>query len=116
MIDDQEQFETVIIARNGWFDFNLKELWKYRDLIYMLVKRDFISRYKQTILGPAWAVIQPLLTTIMFTIVFGMLAKLPTDGIPPFLFYMCSNITWCFFAGCMTTTASTLYFHKVFLF
>ncbi len=102
-----EKFETVIEAKSGWFNLDTRELWKYRDLIYMFVKRDFISRYKQTILGPAWAIIQPLMTTIIFTIVFGKIAQMPTDGVPPFLFYMCGNVTWAFFAGCMTTTAST---------
>ena len=104
---EEEKFETTITARNGWFDIDFRELWKYRDLVYMFVKRDFISRYKQTILGPAWAIIQPLLTTVVFTIIFGILAKLPTDGVPPFLFYMCGNIGWAFFAGCITQTANT---------
>ncbi len=103
----KDKFETTIGVRNGWFDIDFAELWKYRDLIIMFVKRDFISKYKQTILGPAWAIIQPLLTTVVFTVVFGNLANLPTDGVPPFLFYMSANIAWAFFAGCMTSTAST---------
>ena len=106
-MSEELKFETTITARNGWFDINFRELWKYRDLIFMFVKRDFISRYKQTILGPLWALIQPLLTTVVFTIVFGALAKMPTDGVPPFLFYMSGNIAWAFFAGCITQTANT---------
>ena len=70
-------------------------------------KRDFTALYKQTILGPAWAIVQPLLTTIVFTIVFGRIAKLPTDGVPPFLFYMCGNVAWGYFAGCLNQTATT---------
>ena len=64
-------FDTVITSRHGWFDLNLRELWRYRDLILMFVKRNFIAQYKQTMLGPAWAIIQPLLTTVVFTVVFG---------------------------------------------
>ncbi len=103
----KEQFDTVITSKRGWFDINLRELWRYRDLIFMFVKRNFIANYKQTVLGPAWAVVQPLLTTIVFTIVFGRLANLPTDGVPPFLFYMCGNIAWGYFSGCLGQTAST---------
>ncbi len=66
-------FDTVITSRRGWFDLNLRELWRYRDLILMFVKRNFIAQYKQTVLGPAWAIIQPLLTTVVFTVVFGIL-------------------------------------------
>lgn len=98
---------TKIQQRTGWFDINLKEIIQYKDLIFLFVRRTFVSQYKQTILGPAWAIIQPLLTTIVFTIVFGNLAGLSTDGIPPFLFYMCSNIAWGYFSGCLTATSST---------
>ena len=66
-------FDTVITSRRGWFDLNLRELWRYRDLILMFVKRNFIAQYKQTVLGPFWAIIQPLLTTVVFTVVFGIL-------------------------------------------
>lgn len=104
MADD---FDTIITSKRGWFDINFKELYRYRDLIFMFVKRNFVANYKQTILGPAWAIVQPLLTTVVFTIVFGNLAKLPTDGIPPFLFYMCGNVAWGYFASCLTSTANT---------
>ena len=81
---------------------------QYRDLIWLLVKRYFTLMYRQTILGPAWVVIQPLLTTVIFTVVFGNIANLPTDGMPPFLFYMAGSITWQYFSSCLTTTSNTL--------
>lgn len=100
-------WDTIIRPRKGWFDINLKELWSYRDLVWMLVKRNFFLIYQQTILGPAWVVIQPLLTTLVFTVVFGNLAGLPTDGMPKFLFYMAGNIMWQFFSSCLTKTSHT---------
>lgn len=102
-----EKWTTIIKPKSGWFDINLKEVWKYRDLIMLFVKRNFISQYKQTILGPLWALIQPLLTTVVFTVVFGVIAGLPTDGVPNFVFYMCGNIAWGYFAGCLTNTSQT---------
>lgn len=88
--------------------FNFREIWQYRDLISLLVKREFVSKYKQTILGPAWAVIQPLLTTVVFTFVFGNMAGLANTGaVPTFLFYMCGNVAWQFFAGCLNETSNT---------
>ena len=101
------KFETVIKADKKWFDFNFKELVRYKDLIFMFVRRTFVSQYKQTVLGPLWAIIQPLLTTVVFTIVFGGIAKLPTDGAPTFIFYMCGNIAWTYFATSLTTTSNT---------
>ena len=98
---------TIIRPRRHWLDLRLGELARYRDLILLLVKRDFTVMYKQTILGPAWAIIQPLLTTIIFTVVFGNIAALPTDSMPPFLFYMCGSIAWQYFAGCLNNTSST---------
>jgi lipopolysaccharide transport system permease protein len=98
---------TRIRPRTGWFDINFKDLWHYRDLILTLVRRDFTLIYKQTILGPAWVIIQPLLTTLIFTVVFGNIAGLPTDGMPKFLFYMGGNIAWQYFSNCLTTTSNT---------
>lgn len=98
---------SKIRPRTGWFDINLKEIWRYRDLIWLLIKRDFSLIYKQTILGPAWVIIQPLLTTLIFTVVFGNIAGLPTDGMPKFLFYMGGNIAWQYFSNCLTVTSST---------
>ena len=102
-----QQFETVIQPKSGWFDLHLKELLRYRDLIILFVKRNFISQYKQTVLGPAWAVLQPLFTTVVFTLVFGNIAGLAADGVPPLLFYLSANILWTYFNQCLTQTANT---------
>ena len=100
-------WDTVIRPRKGWFDIDFKGLVRYRDLILLMVKRNFTLLYKQTILGPAWVIIQPLLTTVVFTVVFGNLAGLPTDGVPKFLFYMAGNVMWHFFSQCLTVTSNT---------
>lgn len=100
-------FTTVIVPKSKWFDFQFKEVLRYRDLIFLFVRRNFVSQYKQTILGPAWALIQPLLTTVVFTVVFGNIAGLAADGVPSFLFFMCGNIAWHYFSGCLTATANT---------
>lgn len=102
-----EKFTTVIQPKNGWFDLHLKELLNYKDLIILFVKRNFTSQYKQTILGPAWAIIQPFITTVIFTLVFGNIAGLAPSGVPMFLFYLSANIVWQYFSGCLTTTSST---------
>lgn len=102
-----KQYQTVLKSKNGWFDLNLKELFRYRDLISMFVKRDFVSLYKQTILGPAWAIIQPLLTTVVYTLIFGNVANLAAPGVPSFLFYLSGNIFWTYFSTALTATANT---------
>ena len=104
---ENNSYHVEILPKRGLFEIDLKEIWDYRDLILLFVKRTFVSQYKQTILGPAWAVIQPLLTTIVFTGVLGGLASLPTDGIPSFLFYMCGTICWQYFANNITVTSTT---------
>lgn len=104
---EQEQFSVIIKPQNGWFDLHLGELFQYRDLIILFVKRNFISLYKQTILGPAWAIIQPFLTTVIFTVVFGNIAGLAPSGIPSFLYYLTGTVVWQYFAGCLTATSST---------
>lgn len=93
--------------KNGWFDINLKEIWQYRDLIWLFTKRSFVLIYKQTILGPAWIVLQPLITSLIFTLVFGGIAGISTDGVPQVLFYMGGNAVWAFFSTCVNKTAST---------
>lgn len=103
----EQKFSTVIVPKTRLLDFHLKELVRYRDLIFLFVKRSFVARYKQTILGPAWAVIQPLLTTVVFTVVFGRIAGLAPGGVPSFLFFMSGNIAWGYFSGCLTATANT---------
>ena len=101
------QWTTIITPKNKFFRLNLKELWNYRDLVYMFVKRDIVSVYKQTILGPLWFFIQPLMTTLMFLLVFGHIAKIPTDGVPQVLFYMNGIILWNYFSTCLTSTSNT---------
>ena len=103
----EEGWTTVIRPKTGWFDIDLNELWHYRDLITMFVKRNFTVLYKQTILGPAWIILNPLITTIIFNVVFGGMANMPTDGVPGFLFYMAGNTVWTFFANCVNNTANT---------
>ncbi len=95
-------FDKHIKPTSSLFELNLRELWEYRDLIYMYVKRDIVTFYKQTIMGPLWFVIQPILTTVMFMFVFGNLAGLSTDGIPKPLFYFSGIILWNYFADCLT--------------
>lgn len=102
-----ENWTTVIKPKTGWFDINLKELLKYKDLIIMFVKRDFKTMYKQTILGPLWIIISPLLTTLMFTVVFGNIANISTDGMPQIVFYMLGTTVWTYFSTCLTKTSST---------
>ncbi len=103
----KNSYRVEILPKRGLFELNIKEIWDYKDLIFLFVKRTFVSQYKQTVLGPAWAVIQPLLTTLVFTVVFGGLAGLPTDGIPSFLFYMCGTICWNYFSTNLTVTSTT---------
>lgn len=102
-----ERFQTVITPKNRLLDLHLGELWRYRDLVLLFVRRTFVSQYKQTILGPAWAVIQPLFMTVVFTLVFGNIAGLAADGVPPFAFYLSAMILWTYFSTCLTQTANT---------
>ena len=102
-----ENWTTIIKPKTGWFDINLKELIQYKDLIVMFVKRDFKTMYKQTILGPLWIIINPLMTTLMFTVVFGNIANIPTDGMPQIVFYMLGTTVWTYFSSCLTKTSST---------
>jgi lipopolysaccharide transport system permease protein len=102
---DNPKWDHVVTPSQGWFDFDLAETWHSRDLIFMLVKRDFVSVYKQTILGPLWFVIQPVATTLVFVLLFGTIARLPTGGTPPFLFYLSGLVTWNFFAASFSKTS-----------
>lgn len=107
MQEQTQTFTTVIRPKNGWFDLKLKEVYAYRDLIFLFVRRNFVSKYKQTILGPAWAIIQPLLTTVVFTLVFGNIAGLAPGGVPSFIFYLSGTILWTYFSNCLSQTANT---------
>ncbi len=110
---DGKQFKTTITSKHKLFDLHLRETFRYRDLIFLFVKRDFTAKYKQTILGPLWAIIQPLLTTVVFTVIFGKLAKLTTADVPGdfllpgFLFYMAGNICWSLFSSTVEVTSNT---------
>ncbi len=106
-ISTEKQYHTHISAKRGWFDLNLKEVWQYRDLILLFTKRNFVVTYKQTILGPAWIFLNPLISSLMYAFVFGGIAGIGTDGVPQMLFYMCSNAIWAFFSSSLTRNANT---------
>lgn len=102
-----EHYTTHIKSKNGWFDINLRELYQYRDLVWLFFKRNYSTRYKQTILGPMWLIFNPLITVSLYALIFGRLAGLSASGVPQFLFYLCSNALWAFFATCLTETSNT---------
>ena len=107
LFSNEEKWTTVIKPRNKLFEVNLKEVWDYRDLLSLFVKRDIITQYKQTILGPLWWLIQPALTVVMYMVVFGGIAGIPTDGIPQPLFYLAGVCMWQYFADCLNKTSNT---------
>ena len=116
---DLEKYHTHITSERKWFELNLKEVWQYKDLIVLFTKRNFTLTYKQTILGPLWIFINPFITSVMYTLVFGNIAKIGTNGIPHLLFYLTGNAIWTFFAGCVnrnshTFTANAGVFGKVY--
>ncbi len=102
-----EKWTTLIKPKNNLFDINFRELWQYRDLCALFVKRNIITQYKQTILGPLWYLIQPLMTTILYMVVFGGIAKISTDGLPQPLFYLAGICLWQYFSDCLTKTSNT---------
>lgn len=107
MSDTQNnQWTETIESKHSLFDLNLKEVWRYKDLAYMFVKRDFVSSFKQTILGPIWFFINPIFTTIVYIVVFGNIAKLSTDGAPKILFYLAGITLWNYFSSCLTATSN----------
>lgn len=115
----EESWTEVIEPRTSLLDLRLGDVWRYRDLVMLFVRRDFVSNYKQTILGPLWLFIQPLLTTITFYIIFGQVADLPTDGMPKFIFYLAGNTVWGYFAQSLTAvstvfTTNSAMFSKVY--
>lgn len=103
----EEKWTTVLKPKHNLFDLNLKELFAYKDLIFLFVKRNFVTKYKQTILGPLWLIISPVLTTLMYVLVFGNIAGLSTDGTPQMAFYMSGNLLWTYFAYCVNQTSNT---------
>lgn len=102
-----ESWTTVLRPKNKWYDINLKELWAYKDLVVLFVKRNYVTRYKQTVLGPLWLLITPIVTTIMYALVFGEIAGISTDGAPQLAFYLSGNVVWTFFAMCLNNTSRT---------
>ncbi|MEJ7627568.1 MAG: ABC transporter permease [Ferruginibacter sp.] len=102
-----EQWDRIIRPGSSLLDFKLKEVWQYRDLLWLFVKRDFAAQYKQTILGPLWHFIQPVFTTLVFLLIFSKIANIPTDGIEPVLFYMSGINIWNYFSACLTATSNT---------
>ena len=104
---DKKIYHTHITSKHNWYELNLKEVWQYRDLILLFTKRSFQVSYKQTILGPAWLFLNPFITSVIHTLVFGGIAGIETDGVPKLLFYMSSNAIWAFFASCFTSNANT---------
>jgi lipopolysaccharide transport system permease protein len=107
MTNIQKEWDLTIRPQRSWWDLRLGELWRYRDLIRLFVWRDFVAYYKQTVLGPVWYLIQPIATTLVFTVIFGNIAKLPTDGLPPFLFYLSGTTVWSYFSSSLTSTSNT---------
>lgn len=103
----KQQYHTHISSKRSWFELNLKEVWQYRDLIVLFTKRSFQLTYKQTVLGPAWIFLNPFITSLIYTFVFGGIAGISTEGVPHILFYLCSNAIWTFFAACVNKNAHT---------
>ena len=102
-----KKWDLIITPQKRLFELHLSEIWKYRDLLYLFIKRDFTTFYKQTILGPLWFIIQPFISTIIFSFIFNRVAKIPTEEIPPYLFYLSGIIAWNYFSECLTTTSNT---------
>jgi lipopolysaccharide transport system permease protein len=118
-----DRWDLIIRPKAGWFDWRLGELWQHRDLLWLLVWRDFVTVHKQTILGPLWHIINPILTALTYTLIFGRVVKLPTNGLPPILFYMAGTVAWNYFTACLYKTTNSLagnaglfgkvYFHRL---
>lgn len=102
-----EGWDLIIEPKSKWYNLRLKEILRYKDLLFLFVRRDFVALYKQTILGPLWFFLQPIITTITFTIIFGNLAKISTDGLPPLLFYLAGITLWNYFSETLTKTSET---------
>jgi len=105
---DNVAYEIIIKPNRSWLYIDWQGLAHYRDLLFFLVRRDFVAKYKQSILGPVWFVVRPLFMTAAFDIVFNRVAKVSTDGLPPFLFYLCGIMVWNYFSNCLNTTSNSL--------
>ena len=107
MVNKNSDWDFVITPNRGWLEINFKEIFYYKDLLWLFVKRDYTTQFKQTILGPIWFILQPLIYTIVFTFIFNGVAKISTGDAPPMLFYMSGIIAWNYFSGCLITTSGT---------
>jgi lipopolysaccharide transport system permease protein len=107
-VSQEEKWDLVIEPKNKFFRFDIKELLQYKFLMFLFVRRDFVAQFKQTILGPLWFIIQPVMTSGIFTVIFSQIAKIPTDGVPPFLFNLAGVTLWNYFASCLTSTSNIL--------
>ncbi len=105
--DDNESWDLVLEPKSIWHSIGLKQIIRFKDLLFLFVRRDFVSVYKQTILGPIWFFLQPIITAITYAVIFGLLANIPTDGIPALLFYMCGITLWNYFSDTLTKTSDT---------
>lgn len=106
MSNEAQQYHTHITSEHKWFDLKLKEVWQYKDLIVLFTKRSFVLKYKQTVLGPAWLFLNPIMTSLIYTFVFGGIAGIETDGVPQILFYLGGNAIWTFFSTSLTANAN----------
>lgn len=106
-MDTTTDYELVIRPNRSWMHVDWAGIWEYRDMLFFLVHRDFTAKYKQTLLGPAWFILQPLFMTLVFTVIFGNFAKISTDGLPPTLFYLSGLLAWTYFSTTLTTTSAT---------
>ena len=105
--EQEESWDLVIQPEGSLFDLKLDQVWKYRDLLMLLVRRDFVARFKQTVMGPLWFFVQPILTSLIYVVTFSAVARLPTDGVPPILFYLSGTILWTYFSECLMGTSNT---------
>lgn len=104
---NHKEWSLLIKPKKGLLEINFRELWEYRDLLVLFIRRDIVTKYKQTILGPLWFIIQPVLSTLMYLIIFSRVANIPTDNVPPVLFYLSGIVVWTYFSVCLNNTAST---------
>jgi lipopolysaccharide transport system permease protein len=111
LANSEKEWDLEIHPRTKLFELNLYDVWKYRYLLFLFVKRDFIAQYKQTVLGPFWHILQPVITSLIFMFVFGKVAKIPTNGMPPMLFYLSGITIWNYFSACFTNTSNTFVYN-----
>lgn len=103
----KDEWDKIIKPKKNLLEIDFKEIWAYRDLLVLFIRRDIVTKYKQTILGPLWFIIQPILSTLMYLLVFGRIADIPTDNVPPILFYLSGIVVWTYFSVCLNSTANT---------